>query len=84
MNIEIIAMKLPTVDKFLFYFTLETGAMILAGLSITASVAVVSVATSFLVRYINFYHTLTEQDQDFFRQFLIGDLRILKFVRNRF
>lgn len=71
-------MKLPTVDKFVFYFSLEIGAMILAGLSIAMSVSIIAVATSFLVRYATFFSTLNETDQDFFRQFLISKLNTIK------
>lgn len=65
-------MKLPTVDKFVFFLSLETGAMILAGLSIAISVSVVAFASHFLIRYINFYNTLNEQDQNFFWTFLLS------------
>lgn len=77
-NIKICAMKLPTVDKFVFYFSLEIGAMILAGLSIAMSVSIIAVATSFLVRYATFFSTLNETDQDFFRQFLISKRNTIK------
>lgn len=65
-------MKLPTVDKFFFFLSLESGALVLASMSIITSVSIVSLASWFLVRYINFYSTLNQTDQDFFRTFLIS------------
>lgn len=65
-------MKFPTVDRFCFCMTLENGAIVLAGFCISVSVAVVTLASYLLMRYIAFYATLNETDQDFFRIVLIG------------
>lgn len=70
----IFIMKLPTVDRFCFCLSLETGAIVLAGFCTSISIAVVTLASYFLSRYISFYKTLNETDQDFFRIFLIGSI----------
>lgn len=75
-------MKFPTVDKAFFYFSLESGAFFLAGLMMTASVAIISTASVFLVRYILFFNTLNETDQNFFRRILMG--KLFRFKKNIF
>lgn len=66
-------MKFPTVDKSFFCLSLEVGAFVLAGLSIAASVGVISLASTLLTRYIIFYNTLNQTDQDFFRAILLSE-----------
>jgi hypothetical protein len=68
-------MKFPTVDRFFFCLSLETGAYVLGGLCIFTSISVVSLASYLLARYIAFYATLNESDQDFFRPVLIGKIQ---------
>lgn len=70
-------MKLPTVDKFFFCLSLEIGAMVLAGLSFATSISIISTVSYFLARYVRFYGTLNETDQDFFRTILISKLSSL-------
>lgn len=65
-------MKFPTVDKAFFFFKLETGAYFLAGLTIFASLSIVSTSTTFLAQYVAFFYSLNESDQNFFRRVLVG------------
>lgn len=67
-----VKMKLPTVDRFFFCMPLDIGAFVLAGLSISCSVSIVTLATVLLIRYAGFFATLNETDQNFFRPVLIS------------
>jgi hypothetical protein len=65
-------MKVPKIDKFLYFFKLEYGAFIIAGISLFVSVAFISVFSVFITRMLITFSELDSNDQEFFRSVVTG------------
>lgn len=72
-------MKIPKVDKFLFYFKLEIGGYVIAGLSIFISLAFITVFSVVITNVLIFFNSLDESDQEFFRGAVTGVIFIFLF-----
>lgn len=66
-------MKVPKIDKFLFYFKLRTGAFFIAGWNIFISIALIIVGSIYFTRMLIFFNSLNEQDKEFFRVIVNGE-----------
>jgi hypothetical protein len=68
-----IRMKVPKIDKFLFFFSLETGGFVIAGTSVFFGASLIIVLSIFFTRMLIFYNSLDEPDRDFFSLIVTGE-----------
>lgn len=68
-------MKLPRVDKFLFYFELKTGAYVIAALSIITCIVFITILSAYMARITSNFSNLEPSDREFFRVFFISKLK---------
>ncbi|CAG9804725.1 unnamed protein product [Chironomus riparius] len=64
-------MKVPTVDKFLFYFPLEIGGYVIGGICLLISIAMITFPSIYITNILIVYNSFNESDQDALRNIII-------------
>lgn len=65
-------MKVPKLDKFLFYFPLEIGGYAIGGLCLIISISMITLPSIYIANILIIYNSFNESDQDALRNIIIS------------
>lgn len=66
-------MKVPSVDKFLFYFPLEIGGYAIGGFCLIISISLIALPSIYITNVLILYNSFNESDQDALRNVMLGE-----------